>query len=174
MRRVVLALAVLAAHPLAATAQFAGLPADVQAFHDAHGECDEADLLPEAIGPIVIPLGSERTMYLVPCYSGAYNVAHAAYVADAMEVKRHWFATYRDYDGWTATDIIVNPVWEGGGLGRLSMYNLGRGIGDCGSTATWQVADGNLRMLKFTYKGDCDGEGEPGEFPVVFEASPSE
>lgn len=149
----------------------AELPEEVLIVHQREGECDAPEDLPNGDEFIVIPLTDDgRTMYLVPCYAGAYNFAHAAYVMEGGRVKRHWFADYSDDGGWTATDVIVNPDWEGGGLGRLSMFNRGRGIGDCGSTGLWQVSDGRLRMLKFTYKADCDGQGEAGEFPVVFEA----
>lgn len=164
----IFALALLAA-AIALPAR-ADVPASLLAFHEAHGECDAPEDLPNGDEIVVIPLKGERVLYLVPCYAGAYNFAHAAYVVEGDEVKRKWFADYSDYTGWVATDVIVNPEWEGGGLGRLSMFNRGRGIGDCGSRAVWQVSDGDLRMLSFNYKADCDGEGEPGEFPLVFEA----
>jgi hypothetical protein len=165
-----LACAALWGSPAAAQVP-AELPDEVLIEHDRGGECDAPEDLPNGDEFIVIPLNNEgRTMYLVPCYAGAYNFAYAAYVMESSDVKRHWFADYDEYSGWTATDVIVNPDREGGGLGRLSMFNRGRGIGDCGSTGLWQVSEGRLRMLKFTYKGDCDGQGEPGEFPVVFEA----
>lgn len=146
------------------------LPEEVLIVHNEHGDCEAFEDLPNGHEYITIPLNGERTMYLVPCYAGAYNFAHAAYIMEGSRVTRHWFADYADDVGWTATDVIVNPEWEGGGLGRLSMFNRGRGIGDCGSTGLWQVSEGRLRMLKFTYKADCDAQGEPGEFPVVFEA----
>lgn len=152
----------------------AELPEEVLIVHDREGECDPLADLPHGNDAVVVPLNDERTMYLVPCYAGAYNFAYAAYTMEDSRVKRKWFADYYDHAGWTATDVIVNPDWEGGGLGRLSMFDKGRGLGDCGSTALWQVSDGDLRMLKFTYKGDCDGEGEPGDFPVVFEAERNE
>ncbi len=154
----------------ASWAAAAELPEDVLIMHEREGECDAPEDLPNGDEFIAIPLDGKRTMYLVPCYAGAYNFAHAAYVVEGGDVRRHWFADYSDDLGWTATDVIVNPDWEGGGLGRLAIFNRGRGIGDCGSTGLWQVREGRLRMLRFAYKGDCDGLGEPGEFPVVFEA----
>jgi hypothetical protein len=160
---------------VAAPGAAAELPEEVLITHNEHGECEAFEDLPNADEFITIPLNNDgRTLYLVPCFSGAYNFAHAAYVMDGSLVQRRWFAEYDDRRGWTATDVIVNPVWEGGGLGRLSMFNRGRGIGDCGSTALWQVSEGDLRMLQFTYKADCDGEGEAGEFPVVYEAEKNE
>ncbi len=152
----------------------AELPEEVLIVHNEHGECEAFEDLPNGNDFIVVPLNDARTMYLLPCFSGAYNFAHAAYVMEGSHVTRKWFADYDENRGWTATDVIVNPDWEGGGLGRLSMFNRGRGIGDCGSTALWQVSEGDLRMLKFTYKGDCDGEGQAGDFPVVFEAERTE
>jgi hypothetical protein len=156
--------------PAAVAAGGSELPEEVMITHNREGECEAPEDLPNGNEFITIPLTDTRTMYLVPCYAGAYNFAHAAYVMEESRVKRHWFADYDEFGGWQATDIIVNPDWEGGGLGRLAMFNRGRGIGDCGSTGLWQVSEGRLRMLKFTYKGDCDGEGEAGEFPVVYEA----
>ena len=149
------------------------LPEEVLIVHGRQDDCEAAEDLPNGDEFIVAELSGERTMYFVPCYAGAYNFAHAAYTMSGSYVERSWFADYNDYSTWTATNVLVNPYWDAA-TGTLSMFNRGRGIGDCGSTGEWRAVDGYLRMQRFTYKGECDAEGEPDDFPVIFEAPPVE
>ena len=150
---------------------FANVPPDLLVLHGGQDDCDGFDQLVNAGEFIVAKLSDERTLYLVPCSSGAYNFTYAAYVGSDGRYERTWFADYSEDSSWTATPYLVNPDWDDAAK-RLTMFNKGRGIGDCGSIGEWQSYDGYLRLEKFYYKGDCDGEGGPDEYPLVYEAKP--
>lgn len=149
----------------------AALPEEVLVLHGRQEDCEAPEDLPDGDHHTAIALSDEVTLYLVPCYSGAYNYARAAYTGANGYFERLRFADYSTYTSWTVTDVIVNPEWDAASQ-RLSMFNRGRGLGDCGSIGEWRNHDGFLRLERFLYKGECDAEGEPGAFPVIFEAPP--
>lgn len=148
-----------------------GIPEELLIRHHREGECDAFEDLPNGNEFIVADLGGERTLYLLPCSSGAYNFAYVGYIHAYGGYERAWFADYSDTSSWTATPYLVNPDWEPA-TKRLTMFNKGRGIADCGSIGEWQAYDGYLRLERFFAKDDCDGQGEPGQYPLVFEAKP--
>jgi hypothetical protein len=145
------------------------LPDEVLIMHDRQDDCEAPEDLPNGDAALIIRLDDDRTLYLVRCYAGAYNVAHAAYVGSNGHFERLRFADYSTYTSWTVSDVIVNPEWDAA-TQRLSMFDRGRGLGDCGSIGEWRNNAGYLRLEKFFYKGECDAEGEPGRFPLIYEA----
>lgn len=145
------------------------IPEEILIEHIRQGECEVFEDLPNGHDFIVADLGGERTLYLLPCFSGAYNFGYVAYVGSNGSYEPQWFADYSDISSWTATPFLVNPDWDGT-TRRLTTFNRGRGLGDCGSIGEWRAYDGYLRLERFSAKDDCDGEGEPGQFPLVFEA----
>jgi hypothetical protein len=147
------------------------VPPDLLVLHGGQDDCSGFDELVNASRFIVAKLNDERTLYLVPCSSGAYNFTYAAYVGFNRHFERAWFADYSEDSSWTATPYLVNPDWDDAAK-RLTMFNKGRGIADCGSIGEWQSYDGYLRLEKFYYKGECDGEGGPDTYPLVYEAPP--
>lgn len=147
------------------------VPADLLVLHGQQGDCEGFNVLPDEIEFIVAKLSEERTLHLAPCSSGAYNSTYAAYIASNRRYRRTWFADYSDRSSWTATPYLVNPYWDDAAK-RLTTFNKGRVIGDCGSIGEWRSYDGYLRLEKFYYKGDCDGEGGPDAYPLVYQAEP--
>ncbi len=143
------------------------LPSAVAALHLAAGDlCDEFDDLPRGAEIRSFPLGAGATIWIVPCTGGAYNIAYRLYQAEGDDIALLMFADYTEYAGWAATDRLVNVELDPAS-GRLTSWYLGRGVGDCGSRATWQFDGSRFVLLEFRYKPDCDGQDVP--WPSVFE-----
>jgi hypothetical protein len=144
---------------------FTDLPAALVEMHFGPDACDPIDMLRS--NPAAYDLGEDRLLYFVPCTEGAYNYLNSVYLADRWGYTLLHFAEYES-GGWISVDGVWNPRFDPA-TKTLEVYMLGRGIGDCGATST-HVWEGNRFVLvKATNKPECDGEGEPGEFPVVFE-----
>lgn len=116
-------------------------------------------------------LDDHHTLYLLPCYTGAYNVIYRAWITDSRdpdEVERSLFAGYTDEQGWFGTDQIINPDYDPE-TKTLTAFEKGRGVGDCGSVPTYQWHSESWRMMEYRYWGKCDGSRQPDDWPVVFE-----
>lgn len=106
-------------------------------------------------------------IYFIPCWMGAYNFSSKVYVERYPgEYAEMAFAEFTPEQGWTATTQVVNYTWDPETL-RVSTFNKGRGLGDCGSSGVWQWSGFAFRLVEFRAKADCDG-GDPGDFPVVY------
>ena len=116
-------------------------------------------------------LEAGRILYLLPCSSSAYNAIFAAYGSRTDGFERLHFADYSDETSWTSTPHLINPEWNQE-TKTLTTFNKGRGIADCGSIGEWRYSAFGLRLAKFFYKRECDATGDPGDFPLIFEAPP--
>lgn len=138
--------------------------------HQADPECEPLADLANGRDITVAALDADHTLYILPCWSGAYNFSSRLYVGSADSFEQLAFAEYSSNFGWSATTTLVNAFYDETDK-TLSSFNKGRGIGDCGSTGRWQWQGFGFRMLEFAFKDDCDGEGEEaGDFPIVYSA----
>lgn len=141
--------------------------------HRADPECEPLADLANGRDITVAALDADHTLYILPCWSGAYNFSSRLYVGSGDSFEQLAFAEYSSSFGWSATTTLVNAYFDETDK-SLTSFNKGRGIGDCGSTGRWQWQGYGFRMLEFAYKDACDGEGgEPGDFPVIY-AAPAE
>lgn len=147
--------------------------------HAADPECEPLQDLANGRDIAMADLGEGKTLYVMPCWSGAYNFGSKLYVGQnsgaGEEFEQLVFAAFSDTLGWSGTTTLVNVSYDETDK-TLQTFNKGRGIGDCGSTGLWQWAEYGFRMLEFRYKGACDAEiddgGELEEFPLVYSAEP--
>jgi len=146
------------------------MPEALAELHAANADCEAPEDLP-TLDRTRIELDADKELWLIPCYAGAYNFAYAAYRNVGKFYERVLFSQYSDVASWTGTGILINPEWNEANA-TLTTYDMGRGIGDCGSRGEWRNREGFLRLERFFYKPDCDGKGEPGVFPLVYEAKP--
>ena len=111
------------------------------------------------------PEGS--TLYLLGCEMYAYNSLEKAYIVNSYETKMVAVAeVLADGSIVATTDLMgsgFNPLDN-----TLGTFQKGRGMGDCGSSASYSY---NARESRFVltearYKDKCDGEDS--EWPVVF------
>ena len=126
-------------------------PGALAAMRKAAGCEDQPD------APEFHALGAGRTLVLLPCSSGAYNVSQAAFVFDGSRFAAAPSDAPVGFAGSTGASrgtTVVNGGWENG---VLTSYAKGRGIGDCGVSQEL-VWDGmRLRLAKQREMGECRG-----------------
>ncbi|WP_342249508.1 DUF1176 domain-containing protein [Sphingomonas sp. OTU376] len=129
----------------------AGAPAVVtkamRAGMEKQSECgglyDGADSVPEVE---TFALGGGKTLALLPCGAGAYNFSSVAFIVAGGKAVRAVF------DGGDGT--LVNA---GFGNGRLSSYNKGRGVGDCGNAGVYVWDGRRFRLIEARSMCECRG-----------------
>lgn len=123
-------------------------------------QCDTEALAAGTLGePEAHALGGGKTLVLVPCSSGAYNLLSTMFVLDATGVTPVradapvGFAE-TGADQSTAIPTVVNGDWKDG---VLTSFAKGRGIGDCGviQSLVWDGA--RLRLSEQRAMGECRG-----------------
>lgn len=132
-------------------------------------QCDPVSELPHRNEGESHRLDAEHTLHLIPCFAGAYNFSFQFYLQTQHGVRPIFFAQYNERLGWSGTDALINAYYDPRSQ-TISAFAKGRGFGDCGTTGLWQWDRWNFRLLEFTAKSNCDGEGYPAEFPVVYRA----
>ena len=130
--------------------------------------CEPIDELAQGEEIASFRLDAENTLYLVPCTAGAYNFSSVAYVKNDYETSMQMFASYWEGNGWSGTQYLINPDFNEK-TNMLYTFYKGRGIGDCGSTGVWQWDKYSFKMLEYSAKSECDGEGELGVFPIIYQ-----
>lgn len=101
-------------------------------------------------------LGGGKTLVLIPCGSGAYNVSTVPYV---LVDGKATVARFDIVPGWTEAEgiaTLVNASFDPK-TGQLGSYMKGRGLGDCGGMETY-VWDGEMfRVIEARTMGECRG-----------------
>lgn len=106
------------------------------------------------------PLDQGKTLVLLACGSGAYNVTWIPFVAQAerggrIEIVPALFdAQWAQADGGRAE--LVNAEWDGG-TRAINELSLGRGIGDCGTRSSYGWDGRRFRLLRQASMGECRG-----------------
>lgn len=126
------------------------------------GQCDIAMLPADMAGPETAALGDGRTLVLLPCSTGAYNLSSAVFVLDQGKIAPARFDAPSGFaEAGAGVRSVVNGGWD---AGTLSSYAKGRGIGDCG-TAQRFVWDGRaFRLSEEARMEEC--RGNPDFIPV--------
>ena len=147
--------------PIDDEASYGDLPPALLAFIAADPECrpfvDLANGADIEVDPV---FGPHRKLYILPCWSAAYNFGWKVFVEESGKISLVALPEYSPDTGWTATTHIVN-YWYDPATRELHSFNKGRGMGDCGSSGLWRWHKYDFRLIEFTSKG-CDGKGDPG------------
>ena len=146
------------------------LPNAVEANISADRDCQDynADHLRKA--RVSAKLGETQTLFLLPCFTGAYNIVYRVYVFDTRfpkELKPSLFASYSDEMGWSGTNSLINADYDEN-TKTLTAFEKGRGLGDCGSIPTYRWAEYGWRMTEYRYWSKCDGTRMPEKWPVIY------
>jgi hypothetical protein len=152
-------------------AEPAEVPDPVASRHTQDEVCKDYDAEHLQSSRVADKLDDHHTLYLLPCYTGAYNVIYRVWITDSRspdEVERSLFAGYTDEQGWYGTDQLINADYNPE-TKTLTAFEKGRGLGDCGAVPTYQWHAGNWRMMEYRYWGKCDGSRQAEDWPVVFE-----
>lgn len=103
-----------------------------------------------------------QALVLLNCGAGAYNISSGVYIARRNN-KGTWLFEPAKFDygatGFTAESdipLLVNTRWDAA-TQTISSYNKARGLGDCGSSASY-VWDGRMfRLISASFMGECRG-----------------
>ncbi|WP_156348620.1 DUF1176 domain-containing protein [Sphingomonas sp. Leaf23] len=111
-------------------------------------ECDGGDL-PDVTTKT---LDGPRTLAIVPCAEGAYNILSALFVIERGAAVPASFDTpvAGDSDG----DLVYNATFEDG---ILDTFAKGRGLGDCGVTQRYAWDGTRFRLVEQRVMDECRG-----------------
>lgn len=162
-------LLILLPHGVAARAP--ELPEPVRKVIAGDPECLDYDAKHLKDARQTAQLSEHHTLYLLPCFTGAYNVVYRAYVVDKrypQDVRPSAFAGYSDDMGWYGQTQLINAHFDEK-TRTLTAFEKGRGLGDCGSVPTYTWNEYGWRMVEYRYWGKCDGSRLPEDWPVIFD-----
>lgn len=131
-------------------------------------DCDSDNAISQ--GLLVARLGPGQLLWGAPCSAGAYNQRSVLFIADeagqgAREITPSEADTARDAN---ADDELMNIAYDAKAR-VLTSFAKARGLGDCGSTASWVWDGKTFRLLDETVMPDCAGVTSD-EWPSLYHA----
>ncbi len=143
------------------------VPAAAQALHDRNEECEAS--MGENWDPILAGQPDGGVLVGLPCFSGAYNYIYAFYIARNGQAEPLNFPQVTGGGGFGGPNLLVNP-----GLGQnllmLSAFAKGRGIGDCGESASYAWQPGGWVVVEYQSMPLCHGIA-PEAWPYVIRSA---
>jgi hypothetical protein len=134
-------------------AQIAGLRREAGCTLDEVGAPDSYE---------AAPLASGQTLVLLACGSGAYNVTYLPYIAQSRDGRIRFTAAPFDYQ-WAMRELerpsLINAEWDHQ-RHLLSEFYRGRGIGDCGTKATYAWDGSRFRLVEQQDMEQCQGTAD--------------
>lgn len=99
-------------------------------------------------------LGTGRTLVLIPCSAGAYNLSSAVFLIENGKPRPAGFDAPTGFGEAQIVPMLVNGRYAGG---VLTSYAKARGLGDCGTAQSF-VWDGTVfRLSEQSQMGECRG-----------------
>ena len=149
------------------------LPEAIAKIHAADAECDMQERMPQIFkeGTVRGSLDDNNTLFMLPCFAGAYNTGFRIYVFNMRypeDVRPEYFAAYSDRRGWFGKPDLINAVYDPT-TKTITAHELGRGIGDCGSLPSYRWTADGLRLVTFRYWAKCDGTHMADDWPVIYD-----
>lgn len=115
-------------------------------------------------------LDDRRALVFVPCLMGAYQGSSVAFVAQRGGPAQQRVVAPTPYLGASAdaatTDLFTEADFDPK-TGMLAMFAKGRGLADCGMSASWIWDGGAFRLAEMTLQNACGGMAA-GEWPMLF------
>lgn len=153
---------------VAAAASQAGLPKAMPATIKAMmgDECDPANVGPSD-EPIIARLGPGKVLWGPVCEAAAYNATSIFFIADEQG-RGAARVVFPEPPGAAASDTLTNADYDPK-TRIMSTFSKGRGMGDCGSQASWVWDDARFQLLSETVMSEC--KGVPSEdWPSIWRA----
>lgn len=116
-------------------------------------------------------LGQGHSLYLVPCYLGAYQGSWNAYIAKGEQVDPVIVLSYDEtVKAVTGTFLLTEPAYDAK-TNTLTTFGKGRGLGDCGQSSVTKVILSSygyvsIKTTEIRAKIECDGKYN--SWPIVF------
>jgi uncharacterized protein DUF1176 len=150
-------LPVVHAVPLSSAPPVAPGAARIAALRKQHG-CT----IDEVGGPDdveVAALGPDRSLVLLACGSGAYNVSFVPFIAERrggrLDIRPAPFDLIPDW--WEGgRPILINAGWDAAS-GLLTSFSKGRGLGDCGTGSDYAWDGARFRLVEQAEMEECRG-----------------
>jgi len=122
-------------------------------------ECDLVDDQTGVLSPEAHAVGGGKTLVILPCSTGAYNLIGALFVIDGKTVTPAETDSPSGFDetgadSQTPVRSVVNGAFKDG---LLTSYAKGRGIGDCGVQQSYVWDGTKLRLSEQSAMGECRG-----------------
>jgi len=122
-------------------------------------KCDRLDDTTGVFSPEAHAVGGGRTLVILPCSAGAYNIIGAVFVIDGRTVTPAETDSPSGFDetgadSGTPVRSVVNGAFANG---MLTSYAKGRGIGDCGVQQSYVWDGAKLRLSEQSAMGECRG-----------------
>ncbi|WP_380784959.1 DUF1176 domain-containing protein [Sphingomonas sp. R86521] len=122
-------------------------------------KCDIVDNKTGVMSPEAHAIGGGKTLVILPCSSGAYNLIGALFVIDGTTVTPADVDSPSGFDetgadSQTPVRSVVNGAFDDG---LLTSYAKGRGIGDCGVQQSYVWDGTRLRLTEQSAMSECRG-----------------
>lgn len=127
-------------------------PQQVAEFRKA-GNCDP-DMAANSAQPSETHALGGKTLLLLPCAAGPYNVTALVYVGDASGFRPAEFDSPPGMGEEGGIASVVNGQWENG---LLTSYDKARGVGDCGVSASYVWDGSRFRLVEQAAMEECRG-----------------
>ncbi|WP_182084119.1 DUF1176 domain-containing protein [Aureimonas sp. ME7] len=118
----------------------------------------------ESTEPEAYEAANGARIFGICSFAAAYNSGTEYWLADQKGVRQLSFLVPgedgSDFDG------LVNAGLDEHGLTMID-FNKGRGIGDCGSTSSWNFDGEAFRLVQLSALGECRGVS-PGDWPELY------
>ncbi|MGZ8350127.1 MAG: DUF1176 domain-containing protein [Allosphingosinicella sp.] len=137
-------------------------PIDLDADRIARLRRDASCTLDEVGGPDtheVSQIARGQTLVLLACGTGAYNLTAIPFIAERVggrvEIRQ---APFDSQWGMAAEGrpTLINPSWDPDQR-LLREYSKGRGLGDCGTSASYGWDGTRFRLVRQEEMGECRG-----------------
>jgi hypothetical protein len=122
-----------------------------------NSDCEDVERLGDNIGRIeAYDVGSSRTLWAVPCGTGAYNTWSRYYIqsrsGSLRPVRFEGSQNRDDEDVFGLMNPSVVPT-----RGTVTVFSKGRGLGDCGEAATYAWTGEAFVVAQFNEMVPCGG-----------------
>lgn len=144
----------------------AAAPADLPAGIDTRSQGDDCDPQARAmVPPLIGRLDAAHVLYGAVCMAGAYNMVYQLWVDDQQGGIE---AADIEMPGGIGPIDLMNIDYDADSR-MLSSYAKGRGIGDCGTAASWVWDGSRFRLTSLIAMEVC--QGIPADaWPVLYRA----
>jgi hypothetical protein len=136
----------------------------------AKEECEEE---PGAMTAEAFALDARQALAFVPCIMGAYQGSSLAFIVPRDGKPSRQLTLPAPYLGATAEDGSVSWFTEAGfdaDSGTVSTAAKGRGMADCGMSASWIWDGAAFNLSSMTLQQNCGGL-YPGDWPTLFRSA---
>jgi len=130
-------------------------------------ECEEQ---PGAMAAEAFALDARQALAFIPCIMGAYQGSSLAFIVPRDGKPARQLILSAPYLGASAEDARVAWFTEAGfdaDSGTLSTAARGRGMADCGMSASWNWDGTAFHLSSMSLQQNCGGL-YPGDWPTLF------